>query len=90
MARRFQKAMTKLNVPEETLEVLRQLRGRYEKFHYVHYSDEALAAMVRLTNRYIYDRYFPDEVTDVLDKVEASMHLKGRLGENDKVASLRQ
>lgn len=90
LARRFQKVMIEPNTPEETLEILRQLRGRYEEFHHVHYSDEALVAMVRLTNRYIYDRYFPDKAIDVLDEVGASMHLKGKVGESDKVASLRQ
>ena len=63
--------MIEPNTPEETLEILRQLRGRYEEFHHVHYSDEALVAMVRLTNRYIYDRYFPDKAIDVLDEVGA-------------------
>ena len=90
LARRFQKVMIEPNTPEETLEILRQLRGRYEEFHHVRYSDEALVAMVRLTNRYIYDRYFPDKAIDVLDEVGASMHLKGKVGESDKVASLRQ
>lgn len=90
LARRFQKVMIEPNTPEETLEILRQLRGRYEEFHHVHYSDEALVAMVRLTNRYIYDRYFPDKAIDVLDEVGASMHLKGKVGESDRVASLRQ
>mgnify|MGYP002594951077 CR=1 FL=1 len=90
LARRFQKVMIEPNTPEETLEILRQLRGRYEEFHHVRYSDEALVAMVRLTNRYIYARYFPDKAIDVLDEVGASMHLKGKVGESDKVASLRQ
>ena len=90
LARRFQKVMIEPNTPEETLEILRQLRGRYEEFHHVRYSDEALVAMVRLTNRYIYDRYFPDKAIDVLDEVGASMLLKGKVGESDKVASLRQ
>ena len=90
LARRFQKVMIEPNTPEETLEILRQLRGRYEEFHHVRYSDEALVAMVRLTNRYIYDRYFPDKAIDVLDEVGASMHLKGKVSESDKVALLRQ
>lgn len=89
LARRFQKVMIEPNTPEETLEILRQLKERYEEFHHVRYSDEALVAMVRLTNRYIYDRYFPDKAIDVLDEVGASMHLKGK-SESDKLTTLRE
>ena len=89
LARRFQKVIIEPNTPEETLEILHQLKERYEEFHHVRYSDESLVAMVRLTNRYIYDRCFPDKAIDVLDEVGASIHLKGR-STSERLSALKQ
>jgi ATP-dependent Clp protease ATP-binding subunit ClpC len=74
--RRFQKVVIDPPSPEDTLYILQNIRDKYEEFHNVRYSDEALIACVKLSNRYIVDRFLPDKAIDVLDEVGARVHLK--------------
>lgn len=68
LERRFQKIVVEQPSPEETLRVLHNIKEQYETHHCVRYSDEALAACVSLTHRYVSDRYFPDKAIDVMDE----------------------
>lgn len=74
--RRFQRVMVEQTTPEQTLEILRNLRPRYEEHHSVRYTDEALASCVSLAERYITDRHFPDKAIDLLDEVGARSALR--------------
>jgi ATP-dependent Clp protease ATP-binding subunit ClpC len=74
--RRFQKVMVDPPSPEETIHILHNIKGKYEDFHNVSYSDEAIEACVKLSERYISDRFFPDKAIDVMDEVGARTHLK--------------
>jgi ATP-dependent Clp protease ATP-binding subunit ClpC len=76
LERRFQPVAVEPPSPEETLEILRGLKARYEKFHSVVYSEETLGAIVKLSARYIVDRYFPDKAIDVLDEAGARAQLR--------------
>ena len=73
--RRFQKIIVAQSTAEETLQILYRLRPAYEKHHKVQYTDEALDACVRLTQRYISDRSFPDKAIDAMDESGARMHI---------------
>ncbi|MBL4654550.1 MAG: ATP-dependent Clp protease ATP-binding subunit, partial [Bacteroidia bacterium] len=73
--RRFQKVMIDPTSPEETIEILIQIKSRYEDHHNVNYTDEALEACVKLTSRYITDRYLPDKAIDALDEAGARVHI---------------
>ena len=75
LERRFQKVIVDPTTPEETLQILRNIKERYEEHHYVHYTDEALQACVKLTDRYVSDRTFPDKAIDALDEAGASVHI---------------
>ena len=75
LERRFQKVSINETTPEETLEILFNIRDRYERHHSVSYTDEALEMCVKLANRYINGRYFPDKAIDVMDEVGAHVHL---------------
>ena len=75
LERRFQKVMVEPTTPEQTLEILQNIKERYEEHHGVKYSDEALKACVKLTERYVTDRFFPDKAIDVLDEVGSRMRL---------------
>ncbi len=74
--RRFQKVIVDPPSPEETLIILKNLKSKYEDYHNVAYSDEAINACVQLSTRYITDRFLPDKAIDVLDEVGARVHLK--------------
>ena len=74
--RRFQKVMVNPPSLEDTIHILQNIRGKYEEFHNVDYSDEAIKACVTLSDRYITDRFLPDKAIDVLDEVGARVHLK--------------
>ncbi len=74
--RRFQKVLIEPPSPEETIHILQNIKNKYEDFHHVTYSDEAIEACVKLSNRYISDRFLPDKAIDVLDEVGARTHLK--------------
>ncbi len=75
LERRFQKVLVNATSPEETLDILRNLKGRYEEHHNVSYTDGALEACVRLTERYVSDRNFPDKAIDAMDEAGAGMHI---------------
>lgn len=74
--RRFQKVLVDPPSPEETMEILTNIKSKYEEFHNVIYSEDAIKACVQLSTRYITDRYLPDKAIDVLDEVGARVHLK--------------
>ena len=76
LERRFQKVQVEETTGEETLEILKNVRDRYEKHHHVKYTDDALEACVKLTTRYVNDRFMPDKAIDALDEVGSRVHLK--------------
>jgi ATP-dependent Clp protease ATP-binding subunit ClpC len=75
LERRFQKIMIEPTSIEETQEILNRIKSKYEKHHSVRYSDEALEACVKLTDRYITDHFLPDKAIDALDEAGARVHL---------------
>jgi len=77
LERRFQKILVEPTTADETLQILLNIKERYEHHHHVKYTDEALKACVRLTERYVSDRQFPDKAIDALDEVGSKMHLGG-------------
>ena len=76
LERRFQKVMVEPTTTEETMTILHNIKDRYERHHHVKYDDEAILACVKLTERYVTDRYFPDKAIDALDEVGARVFLK--------------
>ena len=76
LERRFQKVQVEPTTDEETLEILKNVRGRYEYHHHVTYTDDALEACVKLTARYVSDRFMPDKAIDALDEVGSRVHLQ--------------
>lgn len=74
--RRFQKVIVDPPSAEETVHILHNIKSKYEEFHNVNYADEAIKACVKLSDRYITDRFLPDKAIDVLDEVGARVHLK--------------
>ncbi|MCE5174179.1 MAG: ATP-dependent Clp protease ATP-binding subunit [Bacteroidales bacterium] len=75
LERRFQKIIVEPTTAEETLQILHNIKDRYEEHHHVIYTDEALEACVRLTQRYVSDRNFPDKAIDALDEAGSRVHL---------------
>jgi ATP-dependent Clp protease ATP-binding subunit ClpC len=75
LERRFQKVIVDPTTTEETLQILRNIKERYEDHHNVRYTDEALKACVKLTERYVTDRTFPDKAIDALDEAGARVHI---------------
>ena len=75
LERRFQKVMVEPTTAGETLQILRNIKDKYEDHHNVYYTDEALEACVKLTDRYITDRNFPDKAIDALDEAGSRVHL---------------
>ena len=75
LERRFQKVLIEQTTPEETLEILQNIKDRYENHHNVNYTDEALKACVDLTNRYMSDRFLPDKAIDALDEAGSRVHI---------------
>lgn len=75
LERRFQKIMVDPTSPEETLEILEQIKNKYEKHHSVKYSEDAIQACVSLTDRYVTDHFLPDKAIDALDEAGARVHL---------------
>lgn len=76
LERRFQKVMIEPTTADETVAILRNIKDRYEHHHHVEYSDDAILACVKLTDRYVTDRAFPDKAIDALDEVGARVHLQ--------------
>ncbi len=74
--RRFQRVMVDPPSPEDTVHILENIKEKYEEFHNVVYSDEAVKACVKLSDRYMSDRFLPDKAIDVMDEVGARVHLK--------------
>jgi ATP-dependent Clp protease ATP-binding subunit ClpC len=74
--RRFQKVIVDPPTTEEAIHILHNIKPKYEEFHNVSYSDEAIIACVHLSSRYITDRHLPDKAIDILDEVGARVHLK--------------
>ena len=75
LERRFQKVLVEPTTNEETLQILHNIKDRYEKHHHVKYTDEALEACVKLTDRYVTDRFMPDKAIDALDETGSKVHL---------------
>ncbi len=75
LERRFQKVMIEATSAEETLEILRCIKPKYEEHHHVNYTDEALLSTIRLSERYITDKFFPDKAIDVLDETGSRVHI---------------
>ena len=76
LERRFQKVQVEPTSDEETLQILKNVRDRYESHHHVTYTDEALEACVKLTARYVTDRFMPDKAIDALDETGSRVHLQ--------------
>ena len=76
LERRFQKIIVDPTTPEETVEILNNIKQKYEDHHLVQYTPEAVEACVKLTNRYMSDRYLPDKAIDALDEAGARVHIK--------------
>lgn len=75
LERRFQKVQVEPTTNEETLQILHNIKDRYEQHHHVSYTDDALAACVKLTDRYVNDRFMPDKAIDAMDEVGSKVHL---------------
>ena len=75
LERRFQKVIVEQTTPEETLQILHNIKKNYEDHHNVIYTDEALEACIKLTRRYVSDRFFPDKAIDALDEAGAKVHV---------------
>jgi len=75
LERRFQKVIIEPTSPEETLEILRCIKSKYEEHHRVHYNDDALLSTIKLSERYITDKFFPDKAIDVLDETGSRVHI---------------
>ena len=75
LERRFQKVQVEPTTNGETLQILKNIKDRYEQHHHVTYTDEALVACVKLTDRYVTDRFMPDKAIDALDETGSRVHL---------------
>ena len=75
LERRFQKVLVEPTTNEETLQILHNIKDRYEYHHHVTYTDDALVACVKLTARYVNDRFMPDKAIDAMDEVGSRVHL---------------
>lgn len=89
LERRFQKIIVEPTTAEETTVILNNIKERYENHHHVTYTDDAILACVKLTERYVTDRFFPDKAIDALDEVGARVHLQHaqmppEIGEKEK------
>lgn len=76
LERRFQKVLVAPTTSDQTIQILRNIKDRYEQHHHVEYTDDAIIACVRLTDRYVTDRSQPDKAIDALDETGARVHLK--------------
>lgn len=85
LARRFQPVEVKEPTTEETVKILQGIRKRYEDYHHVHYTDEAIQAAVALSSRYIQDRFLPDKAIDLLDEAGSRMNLTIPYVDSEKI-----
>lgn len=76
LERRFQRVMIEPSTEAETLDILKNIKERYEDYHHVRYTDEALEACVKLTGRYVSERALPDKAIDAMDEVGSKVHLQ--------------
>ena len=95
LERRFQKVIVEPSSVEETIQILKNVRDKYEDFHKVNYSDEVIETCVKLADRYITDREFPDKAFDILDEVGARMQTELKVPEiieelKKKAADIKQ
>lgn len=81
--RRFQAVMVEPTTVDETIEILKNIKPIYEEYHKVKYTDEAIEACVRLSDRYITDRYLPDKAIDILDESGSRVHINNIVTPND-------
>ena len=89
LERRFQKVMIDPTTPDETLEILHNIKDRYEEHHNVSYTDEAIKACVKLTERYVSDRHLPDKAIDALDEAGSRVHITN-ISVPDKILKLEE
>jgi ATP-dependent Clp protease ATP-binding subunit ClpC len=89
LERRFQKVMVDPTTPEETIQILQNIKGKYEDHHLVNYTDDAIKACVYLTQRYITDRYLPDKAIDAMDEAGARVHIHN-IGTPDSILDLEK
>ena len=75
LERRFQKVIVEPTTVDETIQILHNIKGKYEAHHQVSYTDEAIEACVKLTNRYMTDRFLPDKAIDALDEAGSRIHI---------------
>ncbi len=75
LARRFQMVLVDATTPEETIQILENIKDKYESHHHVNYTKDAIDACVKLSDRYISDRFLPDKAIDVLDEAGARVHI---------------
>ncbi len=75
LERRFQKVIVDPTTVEETIQILHNIKGKYEAHHHVNFTDEAIEACVKLTSRYMTDRYLPDKAIDALDEAGSRIHI---------------
>jgi ATP-dependent Clp protease ATP-binding subunit ClpC len=75
LERRFQKVVVEPTSVEQTIEILNNIKGKYEEHHNVNYTDEAIEACVKLTNRYMTERFLPDKAIDALDEAGSRVHI---------------
>ncbi len=87
--RRFQKVMVEPPSVDETIEILEYIKFKYEEHHHVKYSNEAITAAVKLSNRYITDRHLPDKAIDVLDEAGSRVHM-GNFTVSDEILELEK
>ena len=87
LERRFQKVVVEPTSVEETIEILRNIKDKYEDHHHVNYTDAALEACVKLTNRYMSDRFLPDKAIDALDEAGSRVHITN-INVPDKILNL--
>ena len=85
LERRFQKVIVDPSSVQETIEILKNVRDKYESYHKVTYSDEVIETCVKLADRYITDREFPDKAFDIMDEVGARMHTEVKIPESIEV-----
>ena len=85
LERRFQKVMVDASTVDETIQILKNVRDKYEDYHKVNYTDEVIEACVKLADRYITDREFPDKAFDILDEVGARMQTELKVPESVEI-----
>lgn len=90
LERRFQKVIVEPTSPEETLQILHNIKNEYERHHSVTYTDEALKACVKLTDRYVHDRFFPDKAIDLMDEAGAHVHINNATVPKELVEAQKQ